>query len=387
MRARRALLLFLATLVAVAAAVLVSTARPPAPTPSPIARITDVRIVVSLPRAGARRVQTEGIVSAVRLAIAEVDGRVSGPDGMYRVEAVVADSARDGAWSDAAERANADAAVADPRVIAYIGPGTVEGAKLVASLAAKADLAVVTPTLTHPALTKPGYDDAVYDAAHRVIARVIPPDDVAVKALLRWAKDTGRVPTSLVAADDSAYATMLAVAYRKALDALALQDSPAPKLAFLAGSSPDALGERATKLGGASAGGSEILLSDAFLAKAGKSADGAVAFFVGRPVEAYGGRAGAFLRAYQGRYAVAPDPYAIYGYEAARLALEGVRRGGGDRAKARAAIFSATDVAGALGTWSVDANGDFTYATLQRYVARSRPDGRIAWFWDGEMTP
>jgi VCBS repeat-containing protein len=53
----------------------------------------------------------------------------------------------------------------------------------------------------------------------------------------------------------------------------------------------------------------------------------------------------------------------------------------------REAAFATKDLDGALGRWSVDANGDTTYAAEQLYVVRGLPGGATAWLWDSEITP
>jgi branched-chain amino acid transport system substrate-binding protein len=56
-----------------------------------------------------------------------------------------------------------------------------------------------------------------------------------------------------------------------------------------------------------------------------------------------------------------PDPYAIYGYEAASLALDAIKRANSsDRAEILKAIFATKDRSSVLGTYSIDQNGDTT---------------------------
>ena len=56
-----------------------------------------------------------------------------------------------------------------------------------------------------------------------------------------------------------------------------------------------------------------------------------------------------------------PDPYAIYGYEAMRLALDAIERSGsGSKEDILAALFDTKDRESVLGTYSIDENGDTT---------------------------
>jgi branched-chain amino acid transport system substrate-binding protein len=54
-----------------------------------------------------------------------------------------------------------------------------------------------------------------------------------------------------------------------------------------------------------------------------------------------------------------PDPYAIYGYEAMRLALDAIERSGsGKKEDVLKALFDTKDRTSVLGTYSIDENGD-----------------------------
>ncbi len=56
-----------------------------------------------------------------------------------------------------------------------------------------------------------------------------------------------------------------------------------------------------------------------------------------------------------------PDPYAIYGYEAMRLALDAIERSGdGSKENITKALFDTKDRDSVLGTYSIDENGDTT---------------------------
>ena len=79
-----------------------------------------------------------------------------------------------------------------------------------------------------------------------------------------------------------------------------------------------------------------------------------------------------------------PNPYAIYGYEAMRLALDAIERSGtGEKADVLAALFETKDRASVLGTYSIDENGDTTLTDYGVYTidgrrARVRPDDQGA---------
>ncbi|HYZ99121.1 MAG TPA: branched-chain amino acid ABC transporter substrate-binding protein, partial [Acidimicrobiales bacterium] len=64
-----------------------------------------------------------------------------------------------------------------------------------------------------------------------------------------------------------------------------------------------------------------------------------------------------------------PNPYAIYGYEAARLILDVLDRAEDptDRESVRQALFETSDRESVLGTYSIDENGDTTLTTYGVY--------------------
>jgi branched-chain amino acid transport system substrate-binding protein len=60
-----------------------------------------------------------------------------------------------------------------------------------------------------------------------------------------------------------------------------------------------------------------------------------------------------------------PDPYSIYGYEAMQLALDAIERSGtGEKADIVKALFATKDRNSALGTYSIDQNGDTTLTEM-----------------------
>jgi branched-chain amino acid transport system substrate-binding protein len=64
-----------------------------------------------------------------------------------------------------------------------------------------------------------------------------------------------------------------------------------------------------------------------------------------------------------------PDPYAIYGYEAMRLALDAIERSGtGNKEDIVKALFETQDRSSVLGTYSIDENGDTTLTDYGVYT-------------------
>jgi branched-chain amino acid transport system substrate-binding protein len=99
--------------------------------------------------------------------------------------------------------------------------------------------------------------------------------------------------------------------------------------------------------------------------------DRAYLTFSGLPPQHLTGRGRDFYAEYKTRFGTEPEGWAVYGYEAARVALKAIGRvGRRDRAAILAAIRETKDYEGALGTWSFDENGDSTLRTLTKIVVR-----------------
>ena len=83
-----------------------------------------------------------------------------------------------------------------------------------------------------------------------------------------------------------------------------------------------------------------------------------------------------FVQDYTAQYGAPQSAFAVDGYEAmsaALQAIENVCATGGhptDRRAVRDAVFGLKDFNGALGTWSLDANGDTTLTDMVIYVAK-----------------
>jgi branched-chain amino acid transport system substrate-binding protein len=77
-----------------------------------------------------------------------------------------------------------------------------------------------------------------------------------------------------------------------------------------------------------------------------------------------------FFKAFSEKYGEEnPDPYAIYGYEAMRLALDAIERSStGEKADIIKALFETKDRASVLGTYSIDENGDTTLTDYGIYT-------------------
>ncbi len=353
-----------------------------------------IKLVSSLPRTGSANAQTSTIVNGIRLAIREAGGKV----GEFAIAYEDWDDASPerGAWDPAVEAANADKAIADPDILAYIGTYNSGAAKISMPKLNQAGLAMISPGNTYVGLTKPGLGEKTEPACYRpsgrvTYFRVVPADDLQGSLGAEYAKELGAKKV-FVLHDRELYGKGLADVFRATAEKLGMavvgfegidpkagnykalvtkMRAQGPDLVYFGGTTQTNAGQIAKDIvaGGLKA---KFLVpdgcrEDAFIEAAGSGVLEGRAFitFGGVPPEQFSGKALDFLTAYRTAFAAEPQAYALYGYEAARVAIAAIRSAGRkDRAAVVAALRATRDFPGTLGTWSFDANGDTTLQVL-----------------------
>jgi branched-chain amino acid transport system substrate-binding protein len=360
-----------------------------------------IKIVSSMPRTGSAKAQTDTIVNGIKIAMAEADSKAGG------FEIVYADwddaTAGAGQWTAEAETANASRAVRDPDVMAYIGTYNSGAAKISMPILNKALLLMISPANTWPGLTKPDKGDpgepAIYQPTGQVnYVRLVPTDDLQGPLGAQWAKELG-VQRVYVLDDNEVYGKGIATLFIEACQDQGIEvlghesiDSKAqefkPLMATIKGEKPDLVyfGGTTQSKGGqiakdmiAAGLDCKLMVPDACYEEAFIQSAGAdnlngrcYVTFGGLPPEQLTGPGKAFVDKYIQRFGGMPEGYAIYGYEAAKVALEAISRAGvKNRDAIRKACLAIADFnQGALGTWSFDANGDTTLRTISGNIVR-----------------
>ncbi|HEX7449041.1 MAG TPA: branched-chain amino acid ABC transporter substrate-binding protein [Pirellulales bacterium] len=358
-----------------------------------------IKLVSSLPRTGSVKAQTDSIVGGIRLALEESQWRAGG------FQIVYADwddaTAAAGQWTAEAEIANAQRAVLDPDVMIYLGTYNSGAAKIAMPTLNRAGLLMLSPVNTWPGLTKPEQGDPGEPQIYRptgqiTFARVAPTDDLQGPLGADWAKELG-ARRVYVLDDMEVYgrgiATLFAERSREigltvlgheSIDAKAQEFKSLmtsikvlrPDLVYVGGTTQSKAGQIAKDMAAVGLDcklmAPDACLEEAFIHAAGAEHlnDRCYVTFGGLPPEHLTGKGRAFVEKYRGRYGVTPEAYAIYGYEAGKVALAAIERAGRkDRAAIIAACLSMRNFdGGALGTWSFDANGDSTLRTLSGSV-------------------
>jgi branched-chain amino acid transport system substrate-binding protein len=364
-----------------------------------------IKIVSSLPRTGSAKAQTDTIVNGIKIALAEADHKA----GPFAIEYADWDDATAGAgqWTAEAETANAARAVRDPDVMVYIGTYNSGAAKISMPILNKAHLLMVSPANTWPGLTKPDKGDPgepdIYRPTGEVnYLRMVPTDDLQGPLGAAWAKELG-VKRVYVLDDNEVYGKGIATLFIEGCQDLGIEvlghesiDSKAqefkPLMATIKIERPDMIyfGGTTQSKGGqiakdmvAAGLDCKLMVPDAcyeeaFIESAGAENvnDRCYVTFGGLPPEELAksnGPGKVFVEKYQRQFDKMPEGYAIYGYEAAKVALEAIELAGvKNRDAIRKAGLAIKDFdKGALGTWSFDQNGDITLKTISGNIIRN----------------
>jgi branched-chain amino acid transport system substrate-binding protein len=363
-----------------------------------------VKIVSSLPRTGSANAQSQSMVNGIKMALEEVGSQA----GRFTVAYEDWDDASPerGQWDPAVEAGNAQKAVKDPDIMAYIGTYNSGAAKIAMPILNQASLVMVSPANTYPGLTKPGLGEANEPAVYRPTGkvnyfRVVPADDIQGDVAANFAKDIG-MKKVFVLHDRELYGKGVADVFKRVAGKLGLTiagyEGIDPKaanfrslatkikatgcdLVYFGGTTQNGAGQLAKDL--VSAGVKAKLMvpdgcrENAFIESAGKDNlnDRTYVTFGGVPATELKGKGRAFYEAYKKKFNAEPEAYAVYGYEAARVVLDAIARAGQkDREAIRAAVAATKDFDGALGRWSFDANGD---TTLKVMMVEEIKDGKF----------
>ncbi len=371
---------------------------------------TTLTIYSSLPLQGTSKEQSEAVIDGEKLAFKEAGGKV----GKYKLKYVSLDdsTAQNPGTADEGQTAqNARKAVQDKSTIFYLGEFNSGGTKVSLPILNKAGIPQISPSNTYVGLTsdkpgsEPGEPEKYYPAGTKTYARVVPIDDIQAAALVTTMKEDGCKSFNIFN-DKTTYGAGLARNLELAGKELGLT------VAGNDGTDKNAPNYRsqAAKITGDCFVGSGVtgenyvqVFKDVAAAKpniklygpdgvaeeafTNPKKGGIPASIAGRTkvtvatlgLEEFKRRKNAvaekFFADFEAEYgSVSPDPYAIYGYETMKLALDTLEAVG-DKANDRKAI--AEQLVGktkgresVLGTYDIDANGDTTITDYGLYTIK-----------------
>ena len=357
-----------------------------------------IKIVSSLPRTGSAKGQTDTIVNGIRMAFDEAGYKVG--DFTIKYEDLDDATAADGKWNPDRESANADKAMKDPDVMVYIGPYNSGAASFSIPITNRGRLLMLSPACTGVGLTKrggePGEPQKYRPTGTLNFTRVVPADDIQGPVGAEFAKSIG-AKTVYVLDDNEVYGKGLATLFKDKAEELGLKivgkqesidykqsdfrtlmarikNDHNPDVIYYGGTSQTGAGQIAKDMVAQGLGNTTLIVPDGCYEAAFIQAAGANIFktlkcyvtFGGVPPDKLEGKGKEFVEKYKAKYKTMPEGYAVYGYEAGKVALEAIKRAGKkDRAAITDAALSIRDFeGGALGKWSFDYNGDTTSTVL-----------------------
>jgi branched-chain amino acid transport system substrate-binding protein len=363
----------------------------------------------SLPLQGAQRPQTTDMVKGIELALEQAGGKAG--DFTVEYESLDDSTAQAGSWTPEATTSNARKAAQDDATALYIGEFNSGASAVSIPILNEAGVPQISPANTAVGLTsdEPGSEagepDKYYPSGERTYVRIVPKDTIQGAAIATVMKEDGCTKVRMTN-DKEVYGAGLATNIQSAAEAQGLEiisndaiDKNAPNYRSLAAKAADA-GADCFVFSGITANNAvqlykdfEAALPDAKLygpdgvAEAGFAdpAEGGIPANVASKVtltvatlspDEYPPEGQEFFDAFREKYDEPnPNPYAIYGYEAMRLALDAIERSGtGETADILSALFETADRASVLGTYSIDANGD---TTLSDYGVYTVKDGEL----------
>jgi branched-chain amino acid transport system substrate-binding protein len=363
----------------------------------------------SLPLQGAQRPQTTDMVKGIELALEQAGGKAG--DFTVKYESLDDSTAQAGAWTPEATTANARKAAQDDSTAMYIGEFNSGASAISIPVLNEAGVPQISPANTAVGLTSdepgaaPGEPDKYYPTGQRTYTRIVPKDTIQGAALATVMQEDG-CGKVFMTNDKEVYGAGLARNIEGSAQELGLEivaneaiDKNAPNYRSLAASAADAQAD-CFIFSGITANNAvqlykdfEAALPNAKLygpdgvAEAGfvDPKEGGIPATVAGKVkltvatlspDEYPPDGQAFFDDFRSKYDEPnPNPYAIYGYEAMRLALDAIARSGtGEKADILKALFETKDRESVLGTYSIDENGD---TTLSDYGVYSVEDGEL----------
>lgn len=373
-------------------------------------------IYASAPLLGSSRVSGWAMMSGARLALSQIHDRI----GEYRIAFKELNDAtvKRGGWDPGQTTINARTAVLDRSTIGYLGDLDSGASAVSIPPLNRAGIPQVSPASTAVGLTSgapgsyPGEPQKYYPTGVRTFARVVPNDSVQAIAQVRLQRSMGCRTTYVLDDEGEVDGADTARSFEVAAQAAHLRIAGIATFARRAADyrsvvaavvhvSPDCVLISADTESGAvlltkqlaqaapgakifgSAGLAESTYADPAEGGIPLSVDSSVLITVptlGLP--AYPAAARVFTSAYERQFG-APEPDAIFGYEAMSLLLSAISQAtdGGtepaERSKVRAAIFATRDRPSVLGIYSIDRDGD---TSLRRYGVYRIIDGRLT-FW------
>ena len=172
-----------------------------------------VTIGIGLPLTGADADSATRIKNGALMAIDEINA--AGGAGGYKLEVTVLDSgtATAGQYDPAQAATNAKKFVADPKVVALVGPEMSGEGKAMTPILSAANLATVTPSSTNPDITNPKFAGQYKPGGKAIYFRTVTTDAYQGPNMANYMKDALKVKSVYILDDSGAYGVGMSNVY------------------------------------------------------------------------------------------------------------------------------------------------------------------------------
>ena len=351
-----------------------------------------VTLGITLPLTGADADDAAFIKNGFMTAIEEANakGGVAG----YKINVVVYDSgtATAGQYDPAQAATNTKKLVADPTVVANLGPEMSGEGKAMTPILSEADLATITPSSTNPDITNPAMAAQFKPKGKAIYFRTVTTDAFQGPNMANFFASNLKVKSIFVLDDSGAYGVGIANSFQKQAEKIGIKvlgrDQLNPKeadyttiLTKIKALKPDALyyggvAQAGVKLAKQAydiipdmiKGGGDGIQGGSFLKGGGFPAvEGWYSTNAG-PHLVEDAAAQDFVKKYQSTYKTVPDDYSITAYDGALVVLDAIKRVAAsgkevNRSNVRDAMQT-TNLTTLQGVVSFDENGDIKDRTV-----------------------
>jgi branched-chain amino acid transport system substrate-binding protein len=361
-----------------------------------------VTIGIELPLTGADADSATRIKNGAMMAID--DTNAAGGAGGYKLNVTVLDSGTStaGQYDPAQAATNAKKFVADPNVVAIVGPQMSGEGKAMTPILSAANLATITPSSTNPDITDPKFAGQYKPGGKAIYFRTVTTDAYQGPNMANYMRDTLKVKSVYILDDSGAYGVGMANAFEAQAKKIGLNvmghDQLDPKeadyttvLTKIKGLNPDAV-----YYGGVAQAGVKVakqmydIMPNVIKAGGDGMVDGGILSGVGFPAiegwyatqaspDAVDDPANSDWAArYTKTYNITPSLYAITAYDAAIVIADAIKRVAAsgqpvNRDTVRDAIQQ-SNVKTMQGPVSFDQNGDITSKVISVWRIHHDPN-------------
>jgi branched-chain amino acid transport system substrate-binding protein len=360
-----------------------------------------VTVGITVPLTGSDAEQATLIKEGAMLAVDEANA--AGGVGGYHVNLAVLDngSTTAGQYDPGQAATNTRKLVADPSVVANVGPEMSGSGKAMAPILSQGNLATITPSSTNPDLTDPKLAAQFRPAGKAIYFRTVTTDAYQGPNMANYMRQILKMKRVYVLDDSGAYGVGIATAFAAQAKKIGItvlgHDQLDPReadyttiLTKIKGLDPDALYYGGSSLAGIKVvkqsydilpkivkGGGDGVYGASLLKGAGYPAIEGWYATIAAPYLAENPDVAPWIKRYQEKYGHGPTSYSFTAYDGMLVILDAIRRvAASGKPVTRGAVRDAmqtADVKTLQGNVSFDENGDIKDRTVSVFQYRYNP--------------